>query len=293
MDLAQWFCWITGVGAIVGLIAAIQQLLNHGLQPFVRAATLAVVIGAALALAYPNLQKRAGEGRTPLGLATSSSTPVGSASPGATPLTPLAASPIAPRVASRPPELLVPPLAAVNMAAITSRPVDNAFSPAEPAKVAAPTVATSPAAASPIAAGSAALPPVGSMLTSPALLDPATGNRTPLKPALVPPERASSTGGVKTLSPTPLAAQQKLFWPSDVAYCPVCSSVYSSKGPTHGVKCGHCGGTADLVSNHDCMVHRCGKCGALRQTTHIPSTFLPYVFRYYCSFCKEYHWYPN
>jgi hypothetical protein len=281
VDLAHWFCWITATGAIIGLIAAIQQLLLHGLQPFLRAALVAVVIGLALAFVYPNIQVRTVGGGTEVALAVNATlpepTPVGPAPLNCTPLSPTTISPAPTPVESRfaestlaEPTPLIP--APLNPTTVGSNFKLAESTPIEPAPV-GPT-------------------PIGLAPRSPAASKPAPINRTPFKPGTVPPGRAESVGLKPTL-PAFLPAQQRLFWPSEVAYCPICSSAYSSQGPAFGVKCPHCAERVNLVSNHDYMVHRCGKCGTLYRTTHFPPALAPYLLRYYCSFCKEYHWFPN
>jgi hypothetical protein len=211
VDLTHWFCWVTVAGAIIGLIAAVQQLLMHGWKPFVRAATVTLVIGVALTFVYPSIQAHMAGGEAP-------------------------ASPAAEAMPIEPAPLLPP------------------AKPLEP-------------------------PP----------LPPA---RTPIESATVKSVRAASAA-FKAAVPTFLTAQQMQFTPSEVAYCPLCFSAYSCQGATVGVTCVHCNKEVNLVSSTEWMVYRCGKCGTLYRTTHFPPPIGPYRFQYYCSFCKEYHWYPH
>jgi hypothetical protein len=240
VDLTHWFCWITAAGAVFGLLAAVQQLLTHGLLPFVRAVCVTAVIGLAVALVYPNIHVRNVGSGNQMALAVNAPA-VGATTDGAAPPGPMTAdsAPVLPLGTS-----LVEPMQ----------------------------VETAPA--------------------KPAMVEATPAGRTPIETGTVT-RRRSEAVAFKPSPPALLPAQQKLFWPSEVAYCPICFRAYSSKGPTHDVKCPHCAAEVNLVSDPQYMVHRCGKCGALYRTMHFPPAVGPYLFRYYCSFCKEYHWYPN
>jgi hypothetical protein len=271
VDLTHWFCWVTVAGAVMGLLAAVQQVLIHGLRPFVRAVLVTFVIGSALALVYPHIQLRTIGGGTQVALAVNAtpveSTPVRPAPLSRKPFSPATVSPAPTPVESRLAESMLPESTPLNPTT-----ANTTFKLAEPVPL-GPTL-------------------VGPALLIPAPIKPAPINRTPSKPGTFQPGRVESVGFKPTL-PAFLPVQQSLFWPSEVAYCPICSSAYSSNGPASGVKCLHCGEKVNLVSNHDYMVHRCGKCGTLYRTTHFPPAIAPYLFRYYCSSCKEYHWFPN
>jgi hypothetical protein len=313
VDLTHSFCWITAAGAVIGLVAAVQQLLIHGLQPFLRAVFVIFVVGLGSALVYPHIQVRTVGGRTQVDLALSTtrveSTPVRPAPLNRTPLSPTTVSP-----AATPDESSVAAPVPFNLTPIDPTTVDSTFTLTKPAPAPPAPVDTAPVGLAPLGpttAGPAATPaesrsaaptqveltPVGPTPVglNPAPLNsapikPAPSNRTPSKPVTVQSGRATSEGFKPTL-PALLPPQQTHFSPSEVAYCPICSCAYWSKGPTVGVKCPHCDGKVNLVSSRDYMVHRCGKCGRLYRTTHFPPAIGPYFFRYYCSFCKEYHWF--
>jgi hypothetical protein len=277
VDLTHWFCWITVAGAVMGLLAAVQQLMIHGLRPFVRAVLVTIAIGSALAIAYPYVQVRpVGAGPQNVlaaGAAPATPTPVQPAPLNLAPLGPAAVCPTPARAESNLVESSVPESVPASVTPLGPTTADSAFKPVEAPPPGAASVAVAPIAPPP-------LPPS------------AAKNRTPVPPGTVQAERPQ-IAGLKPILPALLAAEQRLFSPSEVAYCPACFSAYSSKGPTVGVRCVHCAATVNLVSNQDYMVHRCSKCGKLRRTTHFPPAIGPYVFRYYCSFCKEYHWFVN
>ena len=310
MDLTNWFCWVTVVGAVMGLLAAVQQFLNHGLGSFVRAVFVTFVIGLALALGYPHVQMRTTGGGTPIALAVNATpvepTPDNAAPIKRTPLSPTTTSP-----ASTPVECGSPGSTSAEPTPLKPVTADSTFKLAEPVPV--ETTPVQPPPLIPISLGPTTTDPAStpvecelpeSTLAEPTplnpvtahstfkLADPAPINRTPIEPGTVPKERAK-TADVKPTLPALLPAQQKLFSPSEVVYCPICSSAYSSKGPKVGVTCPHCGGKANLGSSHDYMVHRCGTCGKLCRTTHFPPVIGPYFFRYYCPYCKEYHWFRD
>jgi phage FluMu protein Com len=134
--------------------------------------------------------------------------------------------------------------------------------------------------------------PAEAAAAEPTAIVPPPLNRGPSTPGAAEPRRAESSVA-KPLLPVFLPAQQKMFSPSEVAYCPICFSAFSSRGPALGVRCPHCAASVNLVSRQDYMVHRCGKCGRLHRTTHFPPAIGPYFFRYYCSFCRENRWFPN
>jgi hypothetical protein len=356
VDLTHWFCWVTVAGAMIGLLAAVQQLLIHGLKSFVRAVFVTCVIGLALALGYPHVQVRPVGGGTQIALAVNA-TPVESAPAHAAPLerTPRSSTPASPasapvaRAGAESAAILPttaddtsigPSIAndrrAANDAADSSRfgwyPRDAALDdsaginrlaesvpvgppPAPPALLdpASLGLTTSPGA-TPLERGLAestsaeptAITPTAVHSTfklaeratvepkpvDPTALNPAAINRTPFEPGAVPKERSKAVA-VKPTLPALLPAQQKLFSPSQVVYCPICSSAYSSSGPKVGVTCPHCGGKVNLGSSRDYMVHRCGTCGKLCRTTHFPPAIGPYFFRYFCPYCREYHWFRD
>jgi hypothetical protein len=271
VDLTHWFCWITVAGAVMGLLAAVQQLLIHGLRPLVRAVLVTAGLGSVLALAYPYLEVRTTGAGIPKALAVNT-TPGESAPTGPGAQTPTAVNPTA---------ITAGPLP-VESKLVESMPLGPA--PLEPATANSAVRPTEPAPTGPM---QVELEPVNSVPIKSVPI-----NRSPVAPGIVQVERAE-TAGFKPTLPALLSAEQRLFSPSEVAYCPTCFSAYSSNGPTVGVKCVHCAAQVNLVSSRDYMVHRCSKCGKLCRTTHFPPAIGPYVFRYYCPFCKEYHWFVN
>lgn len=287
MDLTNWFCWVTIVAAVLGLLAAVQQFLTHGLGSFVRAVFVTSVIGLALALGYPHVQMRIVGGGTQMALAVNA-TPIEPAPANAAPIK---RTPLGPTTTSRVSTSIACALPESALAEATSLSIstaDSTFELAEPVRVERTPVLPPPLiplSIGPTAVSSASTPVKPELPESPI-------NRTPFEPGTVPKERAK-TVGVKPVLPALLPAQQKLFSPTEVVYCPICSSAYSSKGPKVGVKCPHCGGKVNLGSSQDYMVHRCGTCGKLCRTTHFPPVIGPYFFRYYCPYCKEYHWFRD
>jgi hypothetical protein len=285
VDLTNWFCWVTMAGALFGLLAAIQQLLLHGLQTFVRAVMVLFVIGVALVLIYPYIQVRPISNGPQVALAVGTATADSPVAPARLENAPAVAT-AGPAAARREAGLAEP--ASLNPAPL-SLPIAILPKPAEAAPVTSATAEQMPPA--PV---TAELGPVESVTPEPAPrkpgpIDSAAKTAAPEKPGTLPPGRSEP----KPVLPALLSAQQKLFAPSEVAYCPVCFSAYSAKGPKEGVKCPHCAAKVNLVSDEDYMVHRCGKCGKLYRTTHFPPPVGPLFFRYYCPACGEHRWYPN
>lgn len=260
MDLTHWFGLITVAGAVMGMLAAIQQLLIHGLKPFVHAIFITFGVGMALAMAYPHIQWRTPGGATQA-LLSINATPPQSTATGPAPL----------KTASL-------GLTTVNRA---SNPVESALEESKSADQMALAPITSPSAFKPTEPALVELRPI-----NPA---PPTSRASP-QYAAVPTERAAAMG-VKPKAPALLPAQQKFFWPAEVASCPACFCAYSSKGPIVDVHCPHCARKVNLVSNPDYIVCRCGTCGKAFRTTIFPPIIGPYLFRYYCPYCKDHHWF--
>ena len=103
----------------------------------------------------------------------------------------------------------------------------------------------------------------------------------------------------KPSAPLPklLPAQETLFLPAEVLFCPVCGTAYSAKGPKDNVRCLYCGKEVSLKPNSSLVVFRCSECKTLLKTSRIPPQPGPFrtriAFPYYCEICKKTNWFSH
>jgi hypothetical protein len=103
----------------------------------------------------------------------------------------------------------------------------------------------------------------------------------------------------RPLTPLPrlLPAEETLFLPSEVLFCPMCGAAYSSQGPKDNVRCLFCGKEVSLKPNSTLVVFRCAECKTLLKISQIPSQTGPFhtriAFSYYCDICKKTNWFSH